>query len=71
MCRNCPLLEKCTSSKSHRRDIIRHIDEPYREAVNANRLSASRQYLYRLRPQTVERSFADGKELHGLRFTFY
>ncbi|MBR3215684.1 MAG: transposase, partial [Exiguobacterium sp.] len=25
----------------------------------------------RLRPQTVERSFADGKELHGLRFTFY
>uniref|UniRef100_UPI001BEA7A75 transposase n=1 Tax=Exiguobacterium qingdaonense TaxID=2751251 RepID=UPI001BEA7A75 len=57
--------------KSHRRDITRHIDEPYREAVNANRLSASGQYLYRLRPQTVERSFADGKELHGLRFTFY
>ena len=71
ICRNCPLLAKCTSSKSHRRDITRHIDEPYREAVNANRLSVSGQYLYRLRPQTVERSFADGKELHGLRFTFY
>ncbi len=71
VCRNCPLLSKCTSSKSHRRDITRHIDEPYREALNANRLSVSGQYLYRLRPQTVERSFADGKELHGLRFTFY
>ncbi|KDN59638.1 hypothetical protein DI14_12565, partial [Exiguobacterium sp. AB2] len=35
------------------------------------RLTASGQYLYRLRPQTVERSFADAKELHGLRFTFY
>jgi len=39
--------------------------------VNQNRLSASGRSLYRLRPQTVERSFADAKELHGLRFTFY
>ncbi|STO07647.1 Transposase DDE domain [Exiguobacterium aurantiacum] len=71
ICQNCPLLEKCTSSRSHRRVITRHIDESYREAVSENRLSASGKHLYRLRPQTVERSFADGKELHGLRFTFY
>lgn len=71
ICQNCPLLEKCTSSRTHRRDITRHVDEHYREQVNENRLSASGKSLYRLRPQTVERSFADGKELHGLRFTFY
>ncbi|WP_415839706.1 transposase, partial [Paenibacillus tarimensis] len=28
----------------------------------------SGKYLYRLRYQTVERSFADAKELHGLRY---
>lgn len=71
VCQNCPLLEKCMSSHSRRRDITRHIDEKYREEVNRNRLSAAGQHLYRLRPQTVERSFADAKELHGLRFTFY
>ena len=71
ICQNCPLLEKCMSNQSHRRVITRHLDESYREAVSVNRLSASGRYLYRLRPQTVERSFADGKELHGLRFTFY
>lgn len=71
ICQNCPLLEKCTSNRAHRRVITRHLDESYREAVNQNRLSASGRTLYRLRPQTVERSFADAKELHGLRFTFY
>ncbi len=71
VCQNCQLLEKCTSSRSNRRVINRHIDESYRETVSENRLSASGKHLYRLRPQTVERSFADGKELHGLRFTFY
>ncbi|WP_370246374.1 transposase [Exiguobacterium sp. SH0S7] len=71
VCKNCPLLEKCTSNRAHRRVITRHLDETYRELVNRNRLSESGRYLYRLRPQTVERSFADAKELHGLRFTFY
>lgn len=36
--------------------------------VRLNRLSKSGKYLYRLRYQTIERSFADAKELHGLRY---
>ncbi|MBH0328589.1 transposase, partial [Brevibacillus brevis] len=36
--------------------------------VRQNRLSKSGKYLYRLRYQTIERSFADAKELHGLRY---
>ncbi len=71
VCQDCPLLEKCMENETNRRIITRHLDEPFLEAVNRNRLTASGQYLYRLRPQTVERSFADAKELHGLRFTFY
>ncbi|MHC9161546.1 transposase [Exiguobacterium profundum] len=71
VCQDCPLLEKCIENDTNRRTITRHLDEAFLEAVNANRLTASDQYLYRLRPQTVERSFADAKELHGLRFTFY
>ena len=36
--------------------------------VRLNRLSRSGKYLYRLHHQTIERSFADAKELHGLRY---
>ncbi|SMF25991.1 transposase, partial [Paenibacillus barengoltzii] len=39
-----------------------------KEWVNANGRSRSGKYLYRLRYQTIERSFADAKELHGLRY---
>ncbi|MBG9762206.1 transposase, partial [Paenibacillus polymyxa] len=48
--------------------IIRHVWENSKEWVRQNRLSESGRYLYRLRYQTIERSFADSKELHGLRY---
>jgi type II secretory pathway component PulK len=38
-----------------------------KEWVRANGRSRSDKYLYRLHYQTIERSFADAKELHGLR----
>lgn len=42
--------------------------EDSKEWVRLNRRSRSGKYLYRLRYQTIERSFADAKELHGLRY---
>jgi transposase len=64
-CSVCPLLEKCTSTKQ--RTIQRHVWEDFKEQVLQNRQSETGLAVYRLRSQTIERSFADAKELHGLR----
>src|SRR5690606_40225418 len=39
-----------------------------KEKVRLNRLSYSGKVLFRFRKEKVERSFADSKELHGLRY---
>jgi hypothetical protein len=46
--------------------ITRHIWQHYKESIDANRLSDKGKELYKRRKETVERSFADAKELHGL-----
>lgn len=68
VCADCPLIDKCTRSKNKQKVITRHVWEDSKEWVRRNRLSRSGKYLYRLRYQTIERSFADAKELHGLRY---
>jgi hypothetical protein len=64
-CSVCPLLEQWTSTKQ--RTIQRHVWEDFKEQVLQNRQSETGAAVYRLRSQTIERSFADAKELHGLR----
>ncbi|SDD02276.1 Transposase DDE domain-containing protein, partial [Melghirimyces thermohalophilus] len=46
----------------------RHVWEKHKEKVRAHRLSSTGKYLYKKRKETIERSFADAKELHGLRY---
>lgn len=65
-CAVCPLLEQCTATK-HQRKIQRHVWEDYKEQVAQNKQSENGIAVYKLRSQTIERSFADAKELHGLR----
>ncbi|AJW69372.1 hypothetical protein PPE_06590 [Paenibacillus polymyxa E681] len=36
--------------------------------MRENRLTSSGKKLYKRRKETIERSFADAKELHGLRY---
>jgi len=67
-CSSCPMLEKCTRSRNKRKVVTRHIWEDSKEKVRLNRLSKSGQRLYRKRKETIERSFADAKELHGFRY---
>lgn len=67
-CRDCPLLSQCTQSKKKQRIITRHIWQESIEKVRENRLSKSGKMLYKKRKETIERSFADAKELHGLRY---
>lgn len=67
-CANCPMLKECTRSRNKTKVITRHVWHQSKEWVSANSRSRSGKYLYRLRYQTIERSFADAKELHGLRY---
>ncbi|EFM11401.1 transposase IS4 family protein [Paenibacillus curdlanolyticus YK9] len=67
-CETCPMLEQCTRSATKRKVITRHIWEDSKEQVRLNRLSKSGKRLYKKRKETIERSFADAKQLHGFRY---
>lgn len=68
ICTQCPLLQSCTTNKQHQRTIRRHIWEESKEWVASIRESEIGKQVYSLRSQTIERSFADAKMLHGLRY---
>lgn len=68
VCANCPLLATCTRSKDKRRIVYRHVWEDSIEAIRANRKTDRGERLRRRRSETVERSFADAKQLHSYRY---
>lgn len=68
VCRTCPLLASCTSSANATRIITRHVWQDERERADQLRLTTWGKAIYRRRKETVERSFADAKQLHGHRY---
>jgi transposase len=68
LCAHCPLLECCTQSQNHVKVITRHVWERSKERIGYHRRLGRGKAIYALRKQTVERSFADAKELHGHRY---
>jgi transposase len=68
LCQHCPLLEMCTQSANHVKVITRHVWERSKERIDKHRLMQRGKAIYQQRKQTVERSFADAKELHGHRY---
>ena len=68
VCYTCPLLAFCTQNAQKIKTVTRHVWEESRERVDAHRLTEAGRQLYKRRKETVERSFADGKELHGQRY---
>jgi hypothetical protein len=68
ICRTCPLLASCTSNRNAVRTLTRHVWAEARERVDANRLTTWGKAVYKRRKETVERSFADAKQLHGHRY---
>ena len=70
-CRNCPVLHQCTKSKNHRREIKRHVWDGHKEAVTEHSYEPRGKALHKRRRETVERSFADAKQLHGHRYARY
>ena len=68
ICGACPHLASCTRSKDHKKVVTRHVWEESKEWVRSNRLTPEGKDLYPKRKETIERSFADAKQLHGLRY---
>ena len=67
-CADCAVRGQCTQSRNHQKLVTRHLWEDCKETINANRLTDLGKRLYARRKETVERSFADAKELHGHRY---
>ena len=67
-CQSCPKLDECTASVTHKKTISRHIWQDHKDSVDQHRLSEYGKRVYARRKETVERSFADAKELHGHRY---
>ncbi|MBD1549782.1 IS1182 family transposase [Roseibium aggregatum] len=68
ICATCPLLASCTSNAGSARTITRHVWQEARERTDGHRLTAWGKAVYKRRKETVERSFADAKQLHGHRY---
>jgi len=68
VCKACPYLGQCTSNAQKIKTVTRHVREGYREKVDSHRLTATGKAIYKRRKETIERSFADAKQLHGHRY---
>ena len=67
-CRQCPLLGQCTSNAQAIKTVTRHVWEQYKEKVDSHRKTLEGRKIYKRRKETIERSFADAKQLHGQRY---
>ena len=68
VCKGCPDLGQCTSNAQKIKTVTRHVWEGCREKVDSHRLTATGKAIYKRRKETIERSFADAKQLHGHRY---
>lgn len=68
VCAQCDKLGVCTKNKKCEKVINRHIFDEVNERAELNRRSQRGREIYKRRKETVERSFADAKQLHGHRY---
>ena len=67
-CAVCPILQQCNRNKKNQKIISRHVWEDSIERIKENRTTERGEYIKRRRSETVERSFADAKQLHAYRY---
>lgn len=67
VCKECPRRGECMSEKSTRREVTRHVWQDWLDKTMAFTRTENGQRLYRWRKETIEPSFAESKENHGLR----
>jgi transposase len=68
VCRTCPILASCTANAKAQRTVTRHVWQDARERADSHRLTPWGKAVYKRRKETVERSFADAKQLFGHRY---
>lgn len=68
-CKGCP--KACFSASEKKKVFRRHIHQYLRDKNTERRRSEEGKAIYARRKETVERSFADAKQNHGLRWTLY
>lgn len=68
ICQKCKLVDQCTQSANHIKVVTRHVWQKYKEHVDEHRYFDWGKQIYKRRKETIERSFADGKQLHGHRY---
>lgn len=71
VCRGCEYRSRCTRNAKYQKTLTRHVWEDSKERANVYRLTERGKAIYQRRKETVERSFADAKELHGYRYARY
>ena len=67
-CANCPRREVCLTQKQKTKSIRRHVWEDYKDEAYEFTHTEIGKRIYARRKETIERSFADAKELFGLRY---
>jgi len=60
--------DKCFGKSMTRKVVTRHVWQDELEQADTFTKSSAGKKIYAWRKQTIERSFADAKQLHGLRF---
>ena len=71
ICAQCPTRHLCTRSKNCVKTVLRHIWKDYEELADDARYTPEYKDLYAKRKETIERVFADAKEKHAMRYTYY
>lgn len=67
-CIGCPRRTECLTEKQKYKVLRRHVWEDYRDEMYTFTKTDLGKQIYSRRKETIERSFADAKELHGLRY---
>ena len=68
VCAACQIRDFCKPKTARRKTVVRHIWQESRTRTDAHRLTPWGKKIYDRRKETVERSFADAKQLHGHRY---
>ena len=67
-CENCPRRTECFGASAKRREVTRHVWQNDLEQADTFTKTPAGKRLYAWRKQTIERSFADAKQLHAFRY---
>lgn len=64
-CATCPLLNRCTQSKTKQKLVTKHIWKGYIESCDEIRYQRGMKERYQYRKETIERLFGTAKEYHN------